>query len=205
MRTVFIYETISTAGNTGFALSSKIFRLAVFTILLTQNISAQSKLSGKETPYKIKIFGKENSLPSEGILHSVTDSSIILISELDYSRFRSNIDIEKKIVIPANQIDRIILWKKNRFVKVLMASALVGGTIGAISGYNSGDDDSGYVTFSSNEKAILGGIGGMAIGAIAGCFIGTFKARIFIEGNNEKFMRKKDFLTERSAVNILKR
>ncbi len=172
----------------------------LIAFLFIQKGSAQSNVYREGIPHKIKIDNKENITLNKGILYSVTDTSVILISEEEYHRFKSNLDIEKKIVIPVNQIDYLIVWKKNRFGRVLTLSTGIGATVGAIAGYADGADGPGYVSFNENEKALLGGIGGAFFGALAGCFIGSTHVRIHINKNKEKFISKKDFLARRSAL-----
>ena len=176
------------------------YRVIVFCILFSalfffSDIKAQT-YSNNTTPYKIKIIDSQKG-SNKGILYSVTDSTLIIISELDFYRFKNNVDFQKT-TISFNQIDKIKISKKNHFWRSFGITTIAGAAIGAISGYSSGDDKQGYVGFKAKEKAVISGVGGTIIGALTGTVIGLIKINIPIDKQYVSFSRKKDYLLKRS-------
>lgn len=54
---------------------------------------------------------------------------------------------------------------------------LIGAGVGAAMGLASGDDESGFISFSAEEKAVIAGVGLGVIGALLGGIIGALDGR----------------------------
>lgn len=178
------------------------YRFVVFCILATLLFFSSDIISqtySNTTAYKIKIIDspKKNN---KGILYSVTDSTLIIISELDYCRFfKNNLEFQKT-TISFYQIDKIKISKKNHFWRSFVVATIAGATIGAISGYSAGDDKQSYVGFKAKEKAVIAGVGGTLIGAFTGTIIGLIQINIPINKQYLLFSRKKEYLAKRSLL-----
>ena len=171
----------------------KIIFLLILFILFAFDTQSQT------TPYKIKVVNNEKE-NTKGILYNVTDSTLVLISELDYYRFKNKLDFTKT-TISFSQIDKIKISKKKHFWRSFGITTFAGAFIGAISGYSAGDDKTGYVGFSAKEKAIFGGIGGTISGALIGTTIGLIQINIPINKKYTTFCQRKDYLTKRALLN----
>ncbi len=175
----------------------------IFAFIIIQTGSAQPKILPRaKILYKIKINTSENTTLHKGTLYSVNDSSVVLITDPDRHATKRNSGSEKKVIVSANQIDYILIWKKNRMGRSVLASTCIGGIIGTIVGYSTGNDKTGTVSFNPEEKALTGFIGGAIPGAIIGCFIGSFKIKIPINKNIDMLKNKRDFLARRSALEM---
>lgn len=178
------------------------YRFVVFCILvIVQFFSSdiKSQTYSNTTPYKIKIIDSSKG-NNKGILYSVTDSTLIIISELDYYRFRNNVDFQKT-TISFNQIDKIKISKKNHFWRSFGITTIAGATIGTILGYSSGDDHPtkrDMISLTAKEKAFILGTGGTLVGAVTGTIIGLIQIHIPINKQYVSFNRKKDYLAKRS-------
>lgn len=183
------------------------YRFIVFSILaivLSFSSDIKSQTYSNTTPYKIKLIDSQNG-NNKGILYSVTDSTLIIISELDYYRFRNKVDFQKT-TISFDQIDKIKILKKNHFWRSFGVTTLAGATIGAIAGYSDGDSNSasgkGYASIgaSAKEKAVIVGVVGTLIGVATGTIIGLVQINIPINKKYISFNRKKEYLAKRSLL-----
>jgi len=98
------------------------------------------------------------------------------------------------------------------FVKGLWTGALVGGGVGILVGFASGDDKKGFFRFSAAEKAAGAGLAlglwGGIIGGVAGAVLGadeTYVFREFPSGGGEYILIEVEKILEEtdSAVRIL--
>lgn len=176
----------------------KLINISILLSLLSFFSDIKSQTYSKNTPYKIKIIDFQKG-SNKGILHSVTDSSLIIISELDYYRFKNNVEFQKT-TISFNQIDKIKISKKNHFWRSFGITTIAGAAIGAISGYSSGDDKQGLIAFTAKEKAVITGVGGTIIGALTGTVIGLIQIHIPINKQYISFSRKKEYLAKSSLL-----
>lgn len=74
--------------------------------------------------------------------------------------------------IPINDIQNITKIKKSKFGKFLVRGLLFGAGTGVIIGLLSGDDKSGFIRFSAEDKAVLGGIILSPVGGVLGGITG---------------------------------
>ena len=171
-------------------------------LLLIENLSSQTFNKPLKTPYKIKVIDFQKKENKNGILYKVTDSSLVIITEIDYYKFKNNIDFQKT-VIPFSNIDKIKISKKNHFWRAFGITTLAGAGIGALSGYFGGDDHptNGVVGFTAKEKAVIVGVGGTCIGALAGTVIGLAQINIPINRKYIEFSRRKESLIRKAISN----
>lgn len=178
----------------------KLINISILLSLLSFFSDIKSQTYSKNTPYKIKIIDFQKG-SNKGILHSVTDSSLIIISELDYYRFKNNVEFQKT-TISFNQIDKIKISKKNHFWRSFGITTIAGATVGTILGYSSGDDQKGkgLIKLTAKEKAFILGTGGTLVGAVTGTVIGLIQIHIPINKQYISFSRKKEYLAKRSLL-----
>lgn len=82
-----------------------------------------------------------------------------------------------KIKVPASEVDSIILIGESKVLSSMGWGFLSGAVIGGLIGFASGDDESGFIKFSQEEKALGAGVAiglvGVLIGLIAGIISST--------------------------------
>jgi hypothetical protein len=84
----------------------------------------------------------------------------------------------QQIDVPTNSIQSLHVRGERRprgggALRGLGFGLLVGGGGGAIIGYASGDDDPGFLSFSAEEKALMGAVAFGGIGAVLGAVMGA--------------------------------
>jgi hypothetical protein len=133
-----------------------------------------------------------NPIPFKGVLYEINDSSILVSNPKvreDYNTGR--FELSK---INYNNIDIVKIRMKNNVVKVALIGAVSGFVAGALIGLISGNDPSGFMSFSAGEKvALFGGtmaVGGAGIGALEG----LVQIKIPINGSMVNFKRNKSKL-----------
>ncbi len=183
------------------------YRLLSICIVLSllfffSDIKSQTYPYNSTTLYKVKIIDSQKG-NNKGILYNVTDSTLIIISEIDYYRFfKNNLDLQKT-TISFNQIDKIKISKKNHFWRSFGVTTLAGATIGAVLGYSSGDDHPtkrDMISFTAKKKAVIVGVVGTLIGAATGTIIGLVQINIPINKKYISFSKKKEYLAKRSLL-----
>ncbi len=124
----------------------------------------------------VKVIITKDSQQIEGELIAVKQNSLLLLNKEGKDE---SIDIADIKVI------RVI--NKSKVLSGAGTGLLIGGSTGALIGFLSGDDTSGWVRFSAADKALIYGVGlgsiGLLIGAVGGAFAGTDKT-FLIEGKN---------------------
>ncbi len=97
--------------------------------------------------------------------------------------------------VKAEEISMIRYREKGAVGKGIFRGAIFGALIGGAIGFLSGDDEpSLFFSFTKEEKAIMAGFSGAAIGAVIGGFVSSVKVRIPIEGKSELFQQEREHL-----------
>lgn len=178
--------------------------LLLILLFSIQNIFGQeNSYLKKGRPYIVKIFANQKQIVNKGVLYKVTDSSVIVISEIDYYNFKNSLSF-KQIEIPIKEIDKIKISRKGYFIKSLGIATATGATLGAIAGFSSSDGQSSnnnIVFLTTQEKAIILGVGGAIAGIVAGSIIGFVKTTIPINKKAFEFKISKAYLEKRSLIN----
>ena len=138
--------------------------------------------------YKIWVMPMDKSPKLKGYLTGLEDSLITVskhLNKLELTRNNQSINIQN--------IETIKFRRKGRIGRGILVGALTGFTIGGILGLSSEDDRRGIVSFTKEQKALMGGVVLSVPGAIIGAIIGSLKVKIPINGNRTTFKnRKKD-------------
>ncbi|MCI5093461.1 hypothetical protein [Phaeodactylibacter sp.] len=117
---------------------------------------------------------------TKGYLNEVEDSLIVI----------SNLSGQGKRKIYFNEIQNIQFRQKGQIGRGFISGALTGFVIGGLAGLVQGDDRSGFLRFSAEEKAVFYG-GLFAIpGGLLGALIGSAKTTIPISGRSKGQKRK---------------
>ena len=154
------------------------------------SLEAQSPLQLSRKPIKSEITlysGPDNMICA---LFLLKDSSILVSNSLVKEHFNSG-----SYEITELYIDDINFISTERQGGSLHG-ALLGGAIGVSTGIVIGlisGDDSSIFGFTAEQKAIIGGVGLGAIGALTGAIIGSIKIKIPINGSmgNYNLQKKK--------------
>lgn len=144
--------------------------LTSFLMLLTININAQTK----NKHLFLRVFTLDGNKVKGNILN-FNDSLLVL------QRGQKEFSIESKNI-------RTIKTKRSGG-RAILAGGLIGGIAGTLIGYSGGDDESGIISFSKEDKAGIGGL----IGAIIGSGVGALTIpsnspkKYIIEGDLDKW------------------
>ena len=139
--------------------------------------------SSKERKHGAKLLiTKKDGQLIEGELISVKPNSLLLLDPEG-----------KDVSVGIADIKVIRIVKKSKAGKGALYGLLIGGAAGALLGFASGDDESGFFTFTAEEKALMGGaswgIAGLILGGIAGLTSGKDKT-IQIEGMTDSEIKE---------------
>jgi hypothetical protein len=129
-----------------------------------------------------------DSIPEQGVLYEVTDSSILVAGSFSKESYASgNYTIS---TIDFNRIDNIKIRPKNAMARGAIIGLVTGIAVGGIAGLISGDDDPGdWFSFTAGQKAFLGGIAVGLTGYATGSFVGLIQLKIPINGKRDTYNR----------------
>jgi opacity protein-like surface antigen len=97
------------------------------------------------------------------------------------------------ITVDIKKLKSIRIVKKSKLLQGLGSGLLIGGASGALLGFLSGDDSSGWFRMTAEQKALAGGVGLAILGAPIGGIWGAVKGideSIFLEGKPEEDISK---------------
>ena len=162
--------------------------IAIILFISSVSLSAQSTKKGK---YKVWVTKLDTTKTSKGYIHLVNDSSLTVLKSLG----------DEPHVIHVNVIDEVKLRQKGSVGKGLLQGALIGFAVGAIIGYGSGDDTSGFLRFSAESKALMIGTTFAIPSAIIGAFVGTrMNVKIPIDGDQRSYNIQKEKLKKYEVI-----
>jgi hypothetical protein len=155
----------------------------IFLLGFSLSLSAQKPF--KKDIYKARVLESRTKLISTGYLYQLQDSSILI----SHSEFKPI--IVKMDLIEIQKIDCIRVRKKGKIGKGILYGGLAGFAIGAITGFASGDDPSGFLSFTAEQKGVMLGTFFMIPGAIIGGIIGAQTIKIPINKNQKIYAKQK--------------
>jgi hypothetical protein len=168
---------------------NKVIQLTIFSICFVcfSFISLYSQTTKKEKKgnYKVTVTTMDKSSKAKGYITEVADSSVIV----------TDLSTTDSKIINVNVMDEIKFKRKGGLGRGILYGALVGMTTGALLGFASGDDRSGFISFNAEFKALMGGLAMTIPGAIIGGIIGhNSKITIPIKGSQNAYDRQKEKL-----------
>ncbi len=140
--------------------------------------------------YRVWITTSEPNELIKGYLYAADSSSITISRENAFH----HADLH---TIQANEIDHLKIRRKGAVAKGLWIGALSGLAVGVVSGLASGDDDSSFISFTKEEKAVLNSLFTVPIGGGIGASIATKRIKLEINGDPQQFIGAYLFLKER--------
>jgi hypothetical protein len=152
-----------------------VFILAI--TILPGTSFAEDKKHGSEV-----IVKKKDGATIKAELLTVKNNEIILMDSFDMTG----------ITLRADEIQKITITKKSSVFKGIGLGLVIGGGSGALLGFASGDDDSGWFRWSAGEKAAMAGLGLGAIGLLTGGILGAIKGideSVELEGRTPEEMK----------------
>ncbi len=152
------------------------YLIIVILLVLSINVNAQNEVV--DAKIFIRIYNLQGKKINKGKIKSISKTSIELYLK------------GKIISVPLSKIGKIKTKRSggNNVAK----GALIGGGSLALIGLLSGDDDSGFISLSANNKASFGLIGGGFFGAVVGGITVIFKkSKLYIIDGSE--IKLKDF------------
>ena len=168
--------------------------LAFFCIVAFSFLNAQETAPEKEIIYKTWIILNNEDLNKKGYLYELNDSSISIISNKSFESYPTdNLDL---INLQVENINFIKTRRKNRIGRSMLGGALTGFAIGGLIAISEGDDPSGLMAFTAEEKVLFYGVPLAGCGTIIGSFCGSFKVNIPINGNLNIYNIKRNILRE---------
>lgn len=173
----------------------KFYLIAIIVLCFLYSLNAQDSIQPK------KIYNTWISLNSapfniKAVLYETKDSSISVSSSVvkqDYST--GNFEISN---LHINEIETIKIRRKGSVGRGVWIGALAGCALGGIIGLASGDDPPGIMSFSAEDKAILGGFTGTFFGGGIGAIMGIIKVEIPINGSISNYNNQKNKLRKYS-------
>jgi hypothetical protein len=138
----------------------------------TSNSYAKEKKHGAELEIQ-----KKDGQSVRGELLTVKDNSLLVMESGPLSG----------ISVDISDVHKIKILKKSRLLKGLGFGLLIGGGSGALLGFLSGDDPSGWFSMTAGQKALAGGLAFGILGAPIGGIWGAIKGideSIVLEGRS---------------------
>lgn len=149
----------------------------------------------------------------------------VMIKKMDGTRVRGylvkvdddgvTVDVSKRfeedglVVIAAADIAKIKLSRKGAVTRGALRGLAAGGALGAIAGYIDGDDNSGFISFTKEEKAVVLGTFFGLCGTVIGAIIGTNRKHFHIYGFIDEFrkyypeLQQYDLFPDQTGDNML--
>ncbi|OUS03464.1 hypothetical protein A9Q86_00700 [Flavobacteriales bacterium 33_180_T64] len=150
------------------------------TLLFSLVMSAQNTTS-KVKVHKVWVTLLDGS-KIKGNLYSANEIGIKVIN--------NTLDLENPIIINADDIDELKIRRKGKIGNSILIGCGVGVAFGGLLGLISGDDEGGLVSFSKEEKVAMGAVVFGVLGTGVGALAGTKKEKFIITGNLEVYRLK---------------
>jgi len=139
----------------------------------------------------------------EGLLMGLEADSVLINTVLDGNQKSRDHLVEQSSKIsqiqriPINDIQSITEIKRSKFGKFLVRGLLFGVATGVITGLLSGDDKSGFIRYSAEDKAVLGGILLGPVGGVIGGLTGIGAGKdIAYNLNDHEYIHKIRVITK---------
>jgi len=153
------------------------------------SVEAQSPLPLEANPVKSTITLHKGSDYNICALFLLKDSSILVSNSLVKEDYNSgNYEVAELYI---DDINLISTERQGGSLHGALLGGAIGVSTGVAIGLISGDDYSSIFGFTAEQKAIIGGVGLGAIGALTGAIVGSIKIKIPINGSMENYNRKK--------------
>jgi hypothetical protein len=164
-------------------------------IILTWLLSAlgQSLIAQDSLPQKPRILSAKITTLSgqitKGYFYAMTNSTLLISMQKEQLRWYDTANKEMQR-FEYNDLGKAEIYKKGKVGRSVLTGLLIGGAIGAIIGYASGDDTNSFIAFTAGEKAFGLGVGVGGLGAITGLILGLAAHKTFvIRGKKENYER----------------
>ena len=158
-------------------MKKQIIILLTFLCLLG-NLSAKDRKKGAEV-----IIQKKDGKTFKGELLAVKNDEIILMDSINQSGIK----------LKSKGIQKITIVKKGELFKGMGLGLVIGGGSGAMLGFASGDDKSGWFSMTAGEKAVVGGLALGVLGALGGGIWGAIKGvdeSVVLDGRTPEEMER---------------
>ncbi len=156
----------------------------ILTILImTASINGQEHNTSDKTIKLYKVWVKTNEGKLKGFIYSA-DGDGIKISKT------KKFETDALVFVASKNIKQVKFRKKGAVIK----ASLIGGLACAAAGYglglSGGDDDSGWFSYSKEEKATVGAILFGFTGGLVGAIIGSGTVKITIDYKLENYLHQ---------------
>ncbi|MFC2103284.1 hypothetical protein ACFLSS_02530 [Bacteroidota bacterium] len=142
--------------------------ISVQQLSALDNVRLKINKIEKEDDEKLEILPGVKILTKDGNIH---EGQLVMFNKY-YLYLLSGESTGSGFKIPLSNINNVVLLGESEVLSSMGGGALWGGVIGAIIGFISGDDESGFLKFTAGEKAIGGGLIFGFIGGIIGLISG---------------------------------
>ena len=161
---------------------------AICILLLCSTFVYAQTGSSRIKIYNAQIKLCEHKALLKGFFYGFSDSTIIIAHAISKKDLISHQFRREEIAI--SNIKWIKIRRKGAVGTSAFLGAVIGGTAGAIMGYNSGDDEPSMLfSFSAEDKAIMAGIPLFIIGGSFGAVAGSKRVHINIDQDPENVIR----------------
>lgn len=162
-------------------------------IIFCKGLSAQQNDGSDSLKLKPRVYSITIKLNKKefrtGYLANLTDSALQLSSSPVY--FHLGTKNQFNTAYNYDKIERVSIQRKGAIGRGAIQGALIGLSLGVITGLASGNDSpDGILYFSAAAKAIGLGIMGILAGAIVGLVLGAFVHKRFAIDGNKKSTKK---------------
>ena len=154
--------------------------------------------------YKTNILIYDKSEFIKGYLDNLSDSGLELSSSPVF------LSLEKKnnalSAYNYDQLRQVTIRRKGSTGRGVSYGALIGVGVGAVAGLALGNDPSGWLAYTAEEKALEGSIIALPVGALIGAIIGAVAHKTFMVGGgkNEYKAMRESIMNDSGINNLLK-
>ena len=155
----------------------------------SQSLPAQDSLPQKSRILSAKITTLSGHM-SAGYFYAMTDSALLISTQKQPLRWYDTAN-KGMYRFEYQDLGKAEIYKKGQVGRSLLTGLLIGGAVGAVIGFASGDDSKDqFLALTAGEKAFgLGAVGG-GLGAITGLILGLVAHKTFvIRGKKENYDR----------------
>lgn len=176
--------------------------ILILFLILCISVTAQEDTLAR-SKYRCSVDFVKNVKSLKGEIFALNDSSVIIKQKIKY-RKHNTVNSDTLITVPVKDIHKFRLIKKGNPGKGILIGGGTGALLGATIGFAGGDDKrtgdlfGDIFSFTAGEKATIGAILGFVPGSIIGLAMGSSKFEIYIYGNIDTYISKREKLVKYS-------
>jgi len=176
-------------GNLTKNTMKELFLFTLIFVAFGDRLFAQEPIPGETRPMKVRLITIDRQI-RHGYLYSLTDSSLLLSSEKLFPRPADTLVPRGTLSFGYRRMEQVDIYRKGSIGRSVLVGLGIGAATGALLGLISGDDHSGFFSYTAGEKAAGAGLVGGTLGTLIGLIAGVASHHTFYIGGQQKRYEK---------------